>query len=175
MHPSIFTQRSEARDGLGSGARITPIRQEQLKNRLGDRFHELDVSLLVEWPDGKCEALLFVLEEETNPTRFSIHRLAHYCLDLAELFGTDRVVPVVIFLRDASALAACWFDALARWMLPSYNACNRRRRRSWSAGAITFWMPEHWKRCLRLNSRLECRGPSRHGGAADPQNPAKKR
>ncbi len=78
---------------------ITPIRQEQLKNRLGDRFHELDAPLLVEWPDGRREALLFILEEETDPTRFSIHRLAIYCASLAELFATDRVVPVVIFLR----------------------------------------------------------------------------
>ena len=31
-------------------ARIIPIRQEQLKDRLGDRFRELDVPLLVEWP-----------------------------------------------------------------------------------------------------------------------------
>ena len=89
---------------LGKGVRITPIRQEQLKNRLGDRFHELDVPLLVEWPDGRREALLFVLEEETNPARFSIHRLAHYCLDLAELYTTDRVVPVVIFLRQAQSI-----------------------------------------------------------------------
>lgn len=88
-------------EGLDNQARITPIRQEQLKRRLGDRFRELDVPLLVEWPDGRREALLFVLEEETNPSRFSIHRLAHYCLDLAEMFGTDRVVPVVIFLRGA--------------------------------------------------------------------------
>lgn len=84
---------------LGPGIRITPIRQEQLKSRLGDRFRELDVPLLVEWPDGRCEALLFVLEEETNPARFSIHRLAHYSLDLAEMYATSRVVPVVIFLR----------------------------------------------------------------------------
>jgi hypothetical protein len=55
--------------------------------------------LLVEWPDGRRAALLFVLEEETDPDRFSIHRLAHYCLDLAELYATERVVPVVIFLR----------------------------------------------------------------------------
>ena len=55
--------------------------------------------LLVEWPDGRRAALLFVLEEETDPARFSIHRLAHYCLDLAELYATERVVPVVIFLR----------------------------------------------------------------------------
>jgi hypothetical protein len=75
------------------------LRQEQLKERLGERFRELDVPLLVEWPDGQREALLFVLEEETDPDRFSIHRLAHYCLDLSELFETSRVVPVVIFLN----------------------------------------------------------------------------
>jgi hypothetical protein len=84
---------------VDAGARIVPIREEQLKERLGERFRELDVPLLVEWPDGRRAALLFVLEEETDPKRFSIHRLAHYCLDLAELFKTERVVPVVIFLR----------------------------------------------------------------------------
>ena len=82
-----------------SGAEVFPARQEQLKDRLGDRFRELDVPLLVQWPDGRREALLFVLEEESDPRRFSIHRLAHYCLDLGELYETDRVVPVVIFLR----------------------------------------------------------------------------
>ncbi|MFT3758660.1 DUF4351 domain-containing protein [Thauera sp.] len=40
-----------------------------------------------------------MLEEESDPARFSIHRLGHYCLDLAELCKTDRVVPVVVFLR----------------------------------------------------------------------------
>ncbi|MCY4566211.1 MAG: hypothetical protein OXE40_17215, partial [Gammaproteobacteria bacterium] len=81
--------------------RIVPARQEQLKERLGNRFRELDVPLLVEWSDGRREAVLFVLEEETDWRRFSLHRLAHYCLDLAELFETNRVVPVAIFLRAA--------------------------------------------------------------------------
>jgi hypothetical protein len=85
--------------GIDADARIVPVRQEQLKARLGDRFRELDVPLLVEWPDGRRAALLFVLEEESDARRFSIHRLAHYCLDLAELLDTERVVPVVIFLR----------------------------------------------------------------------------
>ena len=78
-----------------------PLRQEQLKERLGERFRELDVPLLVEWPDGRREALLFVMEEESAARRFSPHRLAHYCLDLSELIGTERVVPVVIFLRGS--------------------------------------------------------------------------
>jgi hypothetical protein len=97
---AFFAQAEAA--GIGEEARIVPIRQEQLKERLGERFHELDVPLLVEWPDGRREAVLFVLKEESDVRRFSIHRLAHYCLDLAELFDTERLVPVVIFLRGAA-------------------------------------------------------------------------
>ena len=93
-----FFANDEAADGL-QGAKVLPVHQEQIKERLGDRFRELDVPLLVEWPDGRREALLFVVEEESDPQRFSLHRLAHYCLDLSDLLKTDRVVPVVIFLR----------------------------------------------------------------------------
>ncbi|WP_339804121.1 hypothetical protein [uncultured Marinobacter sp.] len=90
----------EEASSLDESVRIVPIRQEQLKERLGDRFRELDIPLLAEWPDGRREALLFILEEETNPNRFSIHRLAHYCLDVADLCQTSRIVPVVIFLNS---------------------------------------------------------------------------
>ena len=86
--------------------RIIPARQEQLQEHLGEHFRELDVPLLVEWADGRREAILFVLEEESDWRRFSLHRLAHYCLDLAELFETDRVVPVAIFLRTAETASA---------------------------------------------------------------------
>jgi hypothetical protein len=83
-------------------ARVLPVREEQLKEHLGDRFRELDVPLLVEWSDGRRQALVFVLENESDPQRFSMHRLGHYCLDLSELLHTHRVVPVVIFLRGGS-------------------------------------------------------------------------
>ena len=89
--------------GPDDDVRIVPARQEQLKERLGDRYRELDVPLLVEWRDGRRDAVLFALEEESDRRHFSPHRLAHYCLDLAELFGTDRVVPVAIFLRAGPA------------------------------------------------------------------------
>ena len=95
-----FFAPGEAAD-IDESAVITPIRQEQLKNRLGDRFHELDVPLKVEWPDGRRAALLFLLEEESDPKRFSIHRLVSYCASLAEACKTDRVVPIVIFLRGS--------------------------------------------------------------------------
>lgn len=98
-----FFAAEEARR-LHPSVRIIPIRQEQLKDRLSDRFFELDVPLLVEWPDGNRAALLFVLEEESDPRRFSIHRLGVYCLQLAEHFETERVVPVVIFLKSLPRL-----------------------------------------------------------------------
>lgn len=90
----------------GDEVRIIPVRQEQLQERLGERYRALDTPLLVEWADGRREAVLFALEEESDWRRFSLHRLAHYCLDLAELFETDRVVPVSIFLRAADAAPA---------------------------------------------------------------------
>ena len=80
-------------------ARIVPIREEQLKERLSERFQALDIPLLLDWPDGRRAAILLVLEEETEGRRFSIDRLAHDGLDLAELFEIDRVVLVVIFLH----------------------------------------------------------------------------
>ena len=80
---------------------ITPLRQEQLQQFLGAHYRELDVPLQVDWVDGRRQTLLFAIEEETDPRQFSILRLAHYCLDLAELNKTNRVVPVVIFLGEA--------------------------------------------------------------------------
>ena len=100
-------------------ASCVPVRQEQLKESLGSRFRAsaarecdsilerarraraLDAPFLVEWADGRRDAVAFAVEEESDWRRFSAHRLAHYCLDLADMLGTDRVVPVVIFLRDA--------------------------------------------------------------------------
>ena len=108
--------------------RIVPARQEQLQQRLGDRFRELDVPLLVEWADGRREAILFALEEETDWRRFSLHRLAHYCLDLAELFETDRVVPVAIFPRAADAAPASLTlgTERRRYLTFDYLACKLR-------------------------------------------------
>ena len=112
---------------------MTPVRQEQLQERLGERFRELDIPLLVEWPDGRREAILFVIEEETEPARFSVHRLAHYCLDLSELLDTRRVVPVVVFLHrgdfpeqlSLGGDAATYLDfRFLAYALPCIPACE---------------------------------------------------
>ena len=84
-------------------ARIVPVRQEQLKERLKNTWRALDVPLLVEWPDRQRKSVAFVLEEETDPHIFSPHRLARYCLDLSEFHKTERVVPVVVFLHSSKS------------------------------------------------------------------------
>ncbi len=86
--------------------RFVPVRQEMLKERLGGRFRALDTPLRVEWADGRRETVAFALEEESDRRRFSPHRLANYCLDLADMLDTDRVVPVVVLLRDAARAPA---------------------------------------------------------------------
>ena len=98
-HALAFFAPAEA-PAPGDDVEIVPLRQEQLQERLGQRYHELDTPLRVDWADGRRETVVFALEEETDGGRFSRHRLAHYCLDLAELFKTNRVAPVSIFLRD---------------------------------------------------------------------------
>ncbi|MCY3819348.1 MAG: DUF4351 domain-containing protein [Gammaproteobacteria bacterium] len=115
--------------------RIIPIRQEQLQERLGERFRELDTPLLVEWAEGRREAVLFVLEEESDSRRFNLRRLAHYCLDLADMFDTDRVVPVAIFLRAAHAASAALVLGTERRTYLTFNYLSCK---------IAGMSAEHW-------------------------------
>ena len=105
---------------------IKPVRQEQLQERPGDRYRALDAPLMVEWTDGRREAVVFALEEESDSRRFSTHRLARYCLDLAEMYDTDRVVPVTIFLRDAERAPASLVLGTERhrYLVFDYVACK---------------------------------------------------
>ena len=94
---------------LPPGVRIVPLRQEQQVDHLGRRHRILDVPLLVEFPRGGREAVVFALEGESGARRFSPARLAAYCADLSELTGSTRIVPVVVFLERA--------PGVARWQL----------------------------------------------------------
>ena len=108
--------------GRKDEVRIIPVREEQLKGFLSEHYRRLDVPLLVEWADGTRDAVLFAVEEESDPRRFSPPRLVRYCLDLAQMFGTRRVVPVVVFLRPGAVWGPfrlgtgrrdyLWFDYL---------------------------------------------------------------
>ena len=95
-----FFAPTEAPD-VDDDVRFIPARQEQLKERLGASFRALDTPLLVEWRDGRRDAIVFALEEESVSRHFSPRHLARYCLDIADLYDTNRVVPVVVFLRKA--------------------------------------------------------------------------
>ena len=104
--------------------RIVPVREEQLKERLGDRYRRLDVPLLVEWEDGSREPILFLVEEESDPRRFSPRRLAYYDLDLGGMFDTVRVVPVVIFLRSGPAARPLHYTERRAYHRADYLSCS---------------------------------------------------
>ena len=77
--------------------KVMPLRQEQQKDNLADRYRALDTPIKLEWPNGEKAIVVFALEAESNPYDFDAIRLAHYCLDLAKQHKTNRVVPVVVF------------------------------------------------------------------------------
>ena len=91
----------EEAQALDQKPRVIAVRQEQLKDRLGDRFREMDTPLLLEWPNGERAAIIFAFEHESQSGRFSIHRLAHYSLDISAFYKTNRVVPVTVFQNPA--------------------------------------------------------------------------
>ena len=84
---------------LDDDAVIIPIRQELPKRRLHHRFFEMDTPLRVSWPSGEREDIVFIIEEDSTPSRFSPARLLHYCTGAALAEKTSRVVAVVIFLK----------------------------------------------------------------------------
>ena len=75
------------------------LRQEQQKEQLSKHHRELDIPILLEWPDGDKALVIFAIEAESNPYKFDAARLAQYCLDLSRQHNTERVVPVVVFTK----------------------------------------------------------------------------
>ena len=105
--------------------RVMPVREEQLQGRLGGRYRRLDVPLLAKWGDGRRAAILFAIEEESDRRRFSPYRLAHYCLDLADMFDNTRVVPVVVFLRSGAGPGPLTLGTERRpYLTFDYLACS---------------------------------------------------
>ena len=136
--------------------RIVPVRQEQLKDSLGGGYRALDAPLLVEWADGRREAVVFALEEESDWRRFSPRRLLRYCMDLSEMLGTDRVVPVTIFLRAAGRAPTSLVLGTDRhrYLVFEYVACK-----------LAEMPAAQWLDSGNLVARLNL--PNMDGGAVD--------
>ena len=76
---------------------IKPVRQEQLKEYMGDNFRELDTPLEVQFPDGSREALIVVIETESRDRKDFLKYLAVVSIHISMLMKTDRVVPAVLY------------------------------------------------------------------------------
>ncbi len=113
---------------IPDSAMITPLRQEQLKERLASGHHEIDASFLVDLPNGEREAIVYLVEEETEASQFSIHRLTHYMVEVATLHKTERIVPIVIFLRGGAPAAKLLLGTeRATYLMATYIGCHLAR------------------------------------------------
>ena len=147
----------EEAPGRDDDVRIVPARQEQLTDRLGDSYRALDAPLLVEWADGRRDAVVFALEEESDWRRFSPRRLARYCLDIADMYDTNRVVAVTIFLRAAERAPTSLVLGTERcpYLVFKYVACK-----------LAEMPAERWLDSGNLVARLNL--PNMQNAAHDP-------
>ena len=101
--------------------------------------------------------MVFALEEESDWHRFSLRRLARYCLDLADMYDTNRVVPVTIFLRAAERAPASLVLGTERhrYMEFDYLACK-----------LAAMPAERWLASGNLVARLNL--PNMRSAAGDP-------
>ena len=111
----------------------------------------------MEWADGRRDAVVFALEEESDWRRFSPRRLARYCLDIADMYDTNRVVPVTIFLRTAERAPASLVLGTERcpYLVFKYVACK-----------LAEMPAERWLDSGNLVARLNL--PNMQSGAHDP-------
>jgi len=89
-----FFAAEEAADQLAD-AEIFPARREQIKDRFGDRFRELDVPLLVQWPDGRREA------QVPRFTLFFALRAPQMCQGGVTALGKRGAIPCALCLALA--------------------------------------------------------------------------
>src|SRR4051812_37700377 len=91
----VFFAGAEGR-AVSPGAKLTPLRQEQLSPRLGKGFREIDSAVLAEQPDAPDEILLFLVEEEARPSRAAVYRIAEYVLLLAQWLEREHGSAAVV-------------------------------------------------------------------------------
>ncbi|HLX61453.1 MAG TPA: hypothetical protein VKX17_09245 [Planctomycetota bacterium] len=84
--------------------KFTPLREEQLKEFLGERGLKLDVAVKVEFPNGEREMIVFCIEHNTREFAHILKRHAMYCIKMSMNYKTDRIVPVAIFPEHAGAV-----------------------------------------------------------------------
>lgn len=84
---------------FGALNRITFPFQEMVKHKLSDQGRRADIVMMLEFAEGK--SLLPLIEHKGDKYSFSVFKLAHYTLDLAEYFNGIPLIPIVVFTDEA--------------------------------------------------------------------------
>lgn len=89
-------------DAIGTYGKVISVdfpRQEMKKHWLSDKGRELDIPIRYTFKNDTI--LVVLIEHQHDKEAFSIFKLAHYTLDLMEMFPALPIVPVVIFADPA--------------------------------------------------------------------------
>ena len=71
------------------------VRQEPKKQKLSDYHLVLDMPILFTFDEHQL--LLWLVEFQEDKSKFSIHKLSHYTIDLMEAYPKATVIPTVLF------------------------------------------------------------------------------
>ena len=74
---------------------VTFLREEMKHHWLSDAGRVLDIPMMVEFQSGK--ALITLIEHKGDKPSFSLYKLAHYTLDLAEDYPNIPIIPIAVF------------------------------------------------------------------------------
>lgn len=80
----------------GAVQQVEFLRQEPRKRKLSDAHLVLDMPILFSFQEAR-QLLLWLVEFQEDKAKFSIHKLAHYTLDMMEAHPQAVVVPTVLF------------------------------------------------------------------------------
>jgi len=89
----------EAEATYGPIQEIIFLREEMNHQWLNDKGRELDIPMLIRFKSGP--AIISLIEHKGDKPTFSIYKVAHYMLDLAEAYPAIPIVPILVFADSA--------------------------------------------------------------------------
>ena len=89
----------EAEATYGPIEEIIFLREEMKHQWLNDEGRELDIPMLIRFKSGP--AIISLIEHKGDKPTFSIYKVAHYMLDLAETYPKIPIVPILVFADSA--------------------------------------------------------------------------
>jgi hypothetical protein len=98
-HETVDWLVPEAIETFGVVEDVAFIREEMKKQWLSDPGRELDIPMKFRFEKGPV--ILILIEHKSDKESFTIEKLAHYTLDLIEMYPGMPIIPIAVFADPA--------------------------------------------------------------------------